>query len=424
MLTLADYVQILLTGATGIVGGHILAQLLEISTVKKVFCLIRGSNPISRLHSSMKFQGLPIDDSTKLSVYTSDLSRPDLGLCESDYNAMVSQVSHIIHCAWPVNFQLGLHSFEPHIAGVQNLLQISLAVPSAKAAKFMFCSSITAAMGTPLPARIPEGPIEDLSYSSELGYGRSKLVAERVIQAAADSVHANATILRIGQVVGDQKHGVWNENEMIPMIINSGFRMGKMPLFDMECEWLPVDILAKAILEIAGISALASIYANPSPEGQYIPKVIDDDVEDQDAVAKDDVQPRESVYNIRSPHTFSWANDLLPALTTGGIDFEVVPFGKWLDQLESLPSDEKSGGTLYTNAGKSNLADDANHHPVLKLLEYLKTGFYGDSKNIVFEIDKAMRDSPTLRGAPHVVESGLMGLMVKRWMNNWEMDDH
>ena len=413
MLTLAYDSQILLTGATGAVGAHILAQLLQNSNVKKVFCLIRGPDPISRLHSSMETRGLAIEDPTKLSVHSSDLSRPDLGLHVSDYFAVVSQVSHIVHCAWPVNFQLGLHSFEPHIAGVQNLVQISLAVPTPEAAKFIFCSSITAALGSPTPARIPEGPIEDLSYSSDLGYGRSKLVAEHVIQAAANSVHANATILRIGQVVGDQKHGLWNENEMIPMIISSGLRLGKMPLFDMECEWLPVDVLAKVILEIAGISALASIYANPFPEERLIPKVNKDVEED---VVKDYVQIKELVYNIRSPHTFSWANDLLPTLATGGLDFELVPFGNWLDQLSSLHSDQRLG-TPNRDAGESGIGDGANYHPVLKLLEYLKNGFCEDSRTVVFEIDKAMRASPALRGAPNVVESGLVDLMVKWWMN-------
>lgn len=56
-------------------------------------------------------------------------------------------------------------------------------------------------------ARIPDAPIEHLSLSSKLGYGRSKLGAEHVIQAAVDTVCAKATILRIGQIVGDQNMG-------------------------------------------------------------------------------------------------------------------------------------------------------------------------------------------------------------------------
>lgn len=368
----------------------------------------------------MQDRGLSISDPKKLSVYTSDTSRPDLSLNQRDYTAITSNITHIIHCAWPVNFQLGLSSFEPHIAGVQNLVQMSLAVPNAEPARFIFCSSITSAMGSPMAAWIPEAPIEDLSFSSNLGYGRSKLVAEHVIQTAAHTRHANVTILRIGQVVGDRKYGIWNENEMIPMIVHSGIRMGTMPVFDMQCEWLPVDTLAETILEIAGISKIARISADPSSQGQDIQEA-DEGIDYQEPV-EPCPQTTELVYNIRSPHTFSWANDFLPALSTAGLEFQLVPFSEWLEQLESLPSDASSA-IQYGSAGKVRLADGADHNPALKLLKYLKTGFHDDSKHVLFEIDKAERDSPALRRAPNVVDCGLVHLMVKWWMDRWTVAD-
>lgn len=414
MLILTQNSQILLTGATGAVGAHILAQLLDQSRVRKVFCLIRGGSPISRLHNSMENRGLSITDPTKLSVHTSDLSRPDLDLDQRDYTGMISQITHVIHCAWPVNFQLGLHSFEPHIAGVRNLVQMSLAVPSAEPARFIFCSSVASAMASPMPARIPEAPIKDLSLSSNLGYGRSKLVAEHVIQAAVDTVYANATILRIGQIVGDQKHGVWNENEVIPMIVQSGLRMGTLPVLDMECEWLPVDTLAETIVELAGISVLG--YS----EGQLMYKA---DGEDRNQELVEGCrQNMELVYNIRSPHTISWANDFLPALATAGLRFECVSFSEWLNQLESILSDAASV-SQNGNAERSDLADSVNHNPAMKLLEYLKTGFHDDSKKVVFDIDKAKRDSPALTRAPDVVDSGFVSLMVRWWTNKWKVAD-
>lgn len=410
--------QILLTGATGAVGAHILTQLLDRSRVKTIFCLMRGGNPISRLHNAMKDRGLSITNPTKLSVYTSDLSRSDLGLGQRDYTAMTSNITHIIHCAWPVNFQLGLDSFEPHIAGVRNLLQMSLAVPSAEPARFIFCSSITSAMGSPMPAQVPEAPIEDLPFSSNLGYGRSKLVAEHVIQASVETANANATILRIGQIVGDQNLGMWNENEMIPMIVRSGLRMGKLPNLDMECEWLPVDTLAEIILEVSGILVLAS-----NSDEFYAERQITQEIEieeDNREVVDDDLQTTELVYNIRSPHTFSWSRDFLPALATAGLEFERVPFSIWLDQLESFHSDATSV-SQYGNLERVNLADGANQNPALKILEYLRTGFHEDSRTVVFEIDKATRGSPALKRAPNVVDSGLVNLMVKWWMSRWTL---
>lgn len=276
-------------------------------------------------------------------------------------------------------------------------------------------------MGSPIPARIPEAPIEDLSFSSDLGYGRSKLVAEHVIQAAMCTAHANATILRIGQVVGDQKHGIWNENEMVPMIVHSGLRMGTMPVFNMQCEWLPVDTLAEIILELAGVAHLAGISAGPCAQGQDVQKAHKEIC--NQGPPESHLKTTELIYNIRSPHTLSWTNDFLPALTAAGLHFSQVSFSEWLNQLESVPSTAPSTRTSQHQHGKAGqevrLADGVDHNPALKLLKYLKSGFHTDSRAVFFEIDKAKRDSTALRGATHVVESGLVGLMVRWWVGRW-----
>ena len=368
----------------------------------------------------MKDRGLSLSDPAKLSVLKGDLSHQDLKLSPEDYSEITSRLTHIIHCAWPVNFQLGLRSFEPHIAGVQSLLQMSLAVPNAKPARFVFCSSITSVIGSPKAVRIPEIPLTDLSISSSLGYGRSKLVAEHVVQAAVDTVCANATTLRIGQIVGDQKFGAWNENEMIPMIIHSGLAMGTLPILDLKCEWLPIDTLAEIILELSGIPIPAAISAK---HYSVQASTQTDTGEDQDQLlAEETLQSKELVYNVRSPHTFSWTSDFLPALTRAGLKFKSISFSEWLKQIQSLPSDSSIAINNESTEGHS-LTLDLVQNPAIKLLEYLKTGFLEDSKDVIFQISKAKRDSSALRKAPLVVESGLVDLMVKWWLRKWTESD-
>ena len=376
--------------------------------MNKVYCLVRGKDPASRLHESLKDRGLSFSEPVKLSILTGDLSRQDLGLSPREYSEIVLRLTHIIHCAWPVNFQLGLRSFEPHIAGVQSLLQMSLSVPNAKPARFIFCSSITSVIGGPRAERIPEILLTDLAISSSLGYGRSKLVAEQVVQAAVDTVGANATILRIGQIVGDQGYGMWNENDMIPMMIHSGMTMGALPVLDLKCEWLPVDTLAEIILELSGISVPAANSKTGEDQSQTL--------------VEDSPQSEELVYNVRSPHTFSWTSDFLPALTRADLKHKSLSFSHWLEQMQSLPSES---AVIINNASAEGHrpALDIAQNPAMKLLEYLKTGFLEDSRHVIFEMSKAERDSPALRKAPNVVESGLVDLMVKRWMRRWrEMD--
>ena len=176
-------------------------------------------------------------------------------------------------------------------------------------ARFVFCSSISAALDTPAPARIPEAPIKSLGQVSHTGYAASKLVGERIVQAAVENHGARATVLRIGQVVGDTKVGVWKDTEAFPLIIRSAVTMGILPKIDMTCQWLPVDTLAEAVLEIVGLS-----------DGQWKTE-----------------NGRQLIYNVLSPHTFSWTPELCSALHATNLSaFEDVSFKDWLAHLRSL----------------------------------------------------------------------------------------
>ena len=144
-------------------GAHILAQLLERYTIH---CLLRGSEPFSRLQKSLKRRHLRINNQAKLSVLTSNLSHPKRGLTDSTYTNLLSKVTQIIYCARPVNFQLAMSASEPSIQGLQNLLQLSLNVNFSTLARFFFCFSIPTALENPPIARVPEAPIENLEQVS------------------------------------------------------------------------------------------------------------------------------------------------------------------------------------------------------------------------------------------------------------------
>lgn len=164
----------------------------------------------------------------KITALTSDLSHTSFGLDASVLAQMRIDVSLIIHVAWPVNFNIGLKSFEPHIAGLANLLQFSLRVRKHEPAQVFFCSSISAALNTPSPASILDGPIEDLTRASGMGYARSKLVGEHVVWNAARA-GASSYVLRIGQVVGDANAGLWNDKEAVPLMIRSALTLRTLP---------------------------------------------------------------------------------------------------------------------------------------------------------------------------------------------------
>jgi thioester reductase-like protein len=169
-----------------------------------------------------------VSSDSRICALTSDLSSPDLGLDEPTFEALKKETTHIIHSAWPVNFNLGFPAFRKDILGLHNLLQLSLSVHSPRPARFIFCSSISVAMGSPRPATIQE-QLVDISKCSSGGYGRSKWVAESIIYNATTKHGADAHILRIGQIVGDAKLGIWNDTEAIPLIFRSALTLKVLP---------------------------------------------------------------------------------------------------------------------------------------------------------------------------------------------------
>jgi thioester reductase-like protein len=163
----------------------------------------------------------------------SDLSRDDLGLSSAMIEKLRDSLTSIIHCAWAVNFNLGVKSFEnQHIRGAFNLISLCLKTRTPTPAKFFFCSSISVAAGTPLPAVISESQITDLTHAQNMGYARSKLVTENIIAAAARQTGMMARVLRVGQIVGDTITGTWNTTEAIPLMIRSAVTLGVLPALE------------------------------------------------------------------------------------------------------------------------------------------------------------------------------------------------
>ncbi len=169
----------------------------------------------------------------KVICLAADLSRADLGLSPETISGLRRKLTKVIHCAWAVNFNLGVSSFESqHIRGAYNLISLCLSVTSPKPAAFYFCSSVSVAAGTSIPATITETYITQLERAQNMGYARSKLVVENMVKAAVEKTGIVAHVLRIGQIVGDSQNGIWNSTEAIPLMIRSATILGALPELD------------------------------------------------------------------------------------------------------------------------------------------------------------------------------------------------
>ena len=275
--------MIALTGSTGSVGEFkrhsgwtssltsiflgcsLLALLLKRSDISKIYLLNRKGSATQKARQSAGFQNRGLDPAVldgKKHVITYldvDFSKGDLGLTKEAYEEVSppsvildatpliiatklrDNVTHIIHAAWHLNFNLILESYERvHVAGVRHLIDLALSSPQRHTPRLIFLSSI-AAVGTYRgpPQRVsqgneagetivPEEPINDPSIPLDQGYGQSKYVSERVIVNATQA-GLHATIVRVGQLSGVTTNGAWNTSENVPILFRSSIALGMIP---------------------------------------------------------------------------------------------------------------------------------------------------------------------------------------------------
>ncbi|GAP89220.1 putative nrps-like enzyme [Rosellinia necatrix] len=370
---------IVLTGATGALGAHMLNQLLDNPRVARVYCLVRGENGFERVSKSLEERGLTLsgDDPTrvqKLAVLsTNTFGAPNLGLRVQEYAELQSSATLIIHAAWPVNFNIPLESFRPHIAGLRNLLNLGSETPTLT--RVVFISSISVAFNMPKPASVPEAPLSSLEHTAGTGYARSKLVGERICEIAGER-GAAVGVLRVGQIAADSARGIWNEKEHVPLLVRSATEIRALPrLYGREglCKWMPVDTVAAAVLQLA------------------------------DGVAA----PGASFYNVTPPHAFAWNDRFLPALRAAGLEFEEVTLAEWLRRL-------RSRADALGPAAEERL-------PAIKLADYYEAT-YGDSmaagardSDLVFDNAQACGHSIALRTCPELSDVAIVRKMLQHW---------
>ncbi|GME36551.1 putative l-aminoadipate-semialdehyde dehydrogenase protein [Neofusicoccum parvum] len=198
---------VLLTGATGAIGTHILHTLLLSPTITTIYCPVRASSPTTahaRILSSLHHANLhpPLSPTThlpKISAHPCDLSSPTLGLPPTTLALIRATTTHVIHNAWPVNFNHALRSFEPHaLRSTYALLALAASSPLRPKPRTTFISSIAAALRAAPAHAVPE-TLVPWAAVEPMGYAQSKWVAEGICGAAAAAPGARVRVVRVGQ---------------------------------------------------------------------------------------------------------------------------------------------------------------------------------------------------------------------------------
>ncbi|KAJ7195361.1 putative aminoadipate reductase [Mycena pura] len=264
---------VLLTGSSGSLGSQILALLLAEESVAHIYAFnrpsSRGLSSPERHRSAFQDRGLDTTllSSPKLSFVEGYTNLADLGLAADLYAEIRRSVTVIIHNAWMLDFNLTLDSFEAHIHGTRNL--VDLALGASRTPRFVFTSSVSAVLSWDRARGACPEALTDLrgDVRGSTGYGQSKFVAEQIISRSG----LHVSILRIGQVCGAPPRGAWASSDWFPILVKTSLALGSLPAADGSVSWIDFDTVSRSVLDAAfshvadGLDPLMLNVVHPRP---------------------------------------------------------------------------------------------------------------------------------------------------------------
>jgi acyl carrier protein/nucleoside-diphosphate-sugar epimerase len=281
-----DSKVLLVTGASGSLGGHLVDQLAQRDDVKTVICLNRVNNaePYARQRKAMRDRGIRSFDKIrrKLLVLQTDSSKPMFGLSECQYEELVHSVTHLIHNAWPMSAKRQLGGFESQFQVLRNLIDFACRVTSCRPASFKFSFQMVSSIGVvghhglsePNSQKkivVPEGRV-DIDSVLPNGYGEAKWVCERMLDETLHKHYADrirTMVVRLGQIAGSKRCGYWNPTEHFAFLIKSSQTLNALPDVPGMLYWTPVEEVAGALLDLVlGDNTPYPVYHIENPIGQ------------------------------------------------------------------------------------------------------------------------------------------------------------
>lgn len=255
--------NILLAGATGYLGAHILDEYLK-NDSGTAYCIVRGESvddSKQRLIELLRFYfGDVYSAEDRIVVLCGDVTEKQLGLSENDYRLLLSHVNTVINSVASVK-HYGSYGFF-HKANVQSVEHL-IAFCKEAAAKLIHISTTSVAgndfdtemsfVDMPEEIKFTE---HDLYIGQPLDnvYVRSKFEAEcTVLTAMQNGLQAN--IMRMGNLTNRRRDGVFQRNyesNAFLKHIKAITDLGLIPsdLLNLKTEFTPIDEAAKAVMAI------------------------------------------------------------------------------------------------------------------------------------------------------------------------------
>ncbi len=242
----ADGGDILLTGATGFLGVHLVGELAEsLARGRRLYALVRAADHSAareRLVGALRAAGLdppPVaagsaDDGAVVALAGS-LEADGFGLDSEHLGALATDVGLIHHVGATVSFEPSYEGVrEANAGGTRRILELAMTgrrkavhfVSSLNVAYLLeMCGARPVVEDTPLPATLPPDVV-----ARSLGYAVSKWVGERMVQGlfAASSGELQMSISRPALITWSTITGFANQGDWFTRVLRSCLEMNRV----------------------------------------------------------------------------------------------------------------------------------------------------------------------------------------------------
>jgi amino acid adenylation domain-containing protein/thioester reductase-like protein len=245
--------RVLLTGATGFLGAHLLAELLA-RTEADVYCLVRAESVAvgrARLLANLRRAKLdvPADALARVVPIPGDMAEPRLGLSTADYEMLCENMDAIYHNGVVMNFVLTYQwLMPPHVESTVEILRLAV---RKRTKPLHLMSTLGVFLGKAYDKQLVTEADRALDPSGlDTGYHTTKWVADTMGVNARDR-GLPISIYRIAAIVGDLRTGTAKTDSYLSRQVATCAHHGSVPISKDVIDMLPVDLLAAAIIGIS-----------------------------------------------------------------------------------------------------------------------------------------------------------------------------
>ncbi|MFE0798908.1 thioester reductase domain-containing protein [Streptomyces sp. NPDC058812] len=288
--------RILLTGATGFLGGFLLADLLD-ATDARIHCLVRAESAAQareRLAGQLRARDVPVHHMSRVDVVPGSLAKPRFGLTDEEFSGLSRGIDVIYHCGAWVNLLASYPILRGcNVSGTQEILRLAT---RARRIPVHYIST----MGV-IPAAREAG-------TGVSGYCATKWVAEQLVAQAADR-GSPTMVHRPGVILADSRTGLAGKSDWFVHLTTASIRAGCAPDHPGLLPVGTVDFTSRAIVDLS-LSRRA----------------------------------RGQVFHVIDPEPLPFRS-YFQGFADAGVDLPLVPFDTWLERLRDL-GDEVPRSTM------------------------------------------------------------------------------